>query len=116
MFTVMVPGFDAVMVELLSAKEPLQAGAPSNASKTAEVSVTGTAPLVIAGCRVPVPEAETIRSSGFRYHSDAGGEVWAPLTTNRVMLYGAKVCVALQDCEGEGVTAPGLVETTEYAV
>src|SRR5579859_6385340 len=109
----MVPGVDGVTVALVSASEPLHAGAPSKASKTADVRVTGAVPLVMAGFRVPLPEAGTIRSSGFRYHSEAGAEVWVPLTTSSVMLYGAKVCVGLQDCVAEDVIAPELVETTE---
>jgi len=48
-FTVMVPGCVVAMVALLSAGEPLQAAAPSYASKTAEVSVTLALPLKIAG-------------------------------------------------------------------
>ena len=76
----------AVMAELLSSSEPLQAEAPSLASKTAEESVTGPLPLLIAGCRVAVPEAGIIRSSGLRYHSDASVEASLPLITSRVML------------------------------
>ena len=45
------------MVALVRASEPLQAEAPSKASKTAEESVTAALPLLIAGCSVAVPEA-----------------------------------------------------------
>ena len=41
---------------------------------------------MIFGCKIPVPEAGIIRSSGFKYHSEAGLEGCVPLTTRRVMV------------------------------
>src|ERR1035437_10187102 len=112
----MVAGVVEVILGLVSVSVPLQAVAPSKASKTGELSVTSAVPLMIRGCRIPLPEAGIIRSSGFKYHSEAGLAGWLPLTTSSVMLYGAKVCVALHAAEAEVVIAPGLVEPTVYAV
>src|SRR5208337_3204093 len=113
---VMVAGVAGVIVALVNVSEPLHAVAPSKASKTAEPSVTLAVPLSIFGFRIPAPEAGIIRSSGFKYHSEAGLEGWVPLTTSSVMLYGAKVCVVLQLVEVDAVMVPGLVEATVYAV
>ena len=111
-----VPGCAVVMVALLSTSEPLQAGAPSYALKTADESVTAAPPLLMAGCRVAVPEAGIIRSSGFRYHSDAGLVASVPLITSRVMLYGAKLCEAFRACELEAEIALEALEGRVYAV
>jgi len=62
----------------------------------------------------PRAEAGTIRSSGFKFHSEAGFCGRLPLTTSSVMLLAAKLCVALQPVEGEATIEPGLVEPTVY--
>src|ERR1022692_3512774 len=103
------------MVALVRVSEPLHAVAPSKASKTAEVNITGAVPLTIFGFRIPVPEAGIIRSSGFKYHSEEGLEDWLPPTTSSVILLAAKLCVALQAAEAVATMAPGLVDPTVYA-
>ena len=113
--TVMEAGVVGVIVGLVSVSVPLHAVEPSKASKTAELKVTLDVPLMIFGFKIPVPEAGTIRSSGLRYHSDAGLEGWLPLTPSSVMLLGAKDSVALQEVEPEAIIAPGLVDLTVYA-
>src|ERR1035437_9903005 len=101
------------MAGWVSVSVPLQAVAPSKASKVAVFSVTAAVPLFSFGLRMPVPEAGTIRSSGFRVQSEAGVVVCAPLMTSSVMLYGARFCVAFQVVVAEVVIADGLFEATE---
>ena len=113
--TVMVAGVVAAIVGLVSVSEPLHAVAPSKASKTADFSVISAVPLTIFGFKIPDPEAGIIRSSGFRYHSEAGFEVWTPLTTSSEILLAAKVCVALQAVAADVAMALGFVEPTVYA-
>ncbi len=113
--TVMVPGCDGVMTELVRAREPLQAGAPSYASNIGEESATTALPLLMAGCSVPVPDAGIIRSSGFRYHSDTGVKLSLPFTTSSVIVQGAKVCVAFHAVELDAVIDPDAVDESVYA-
>src|ERR1700738_249302 len=112
----MVAGELGPIVGLVSVSEPLHAVAPSKTSKTAELSAILALPLTIFGFRIPMPEAGIIKSSGFKYHSEAGFEVWTPLTTSNEMLLAAKGCVALQAVEPDATIALGLVEPTVYAV
>ena len=113
--TTTVAGAVAVMVGFVSASVPSQAAAPSNASNTAALSVTLATPLIIFGFRIPVPDAGTIRSSGFRYHSDAGMAVCLPSITRSVMLFGAKLRVPVHAVEALATMAPGFAEPTVYA-
>src|ERR1035441_1057350 len=110
----MVAGVVGVMVGLVSVMVPAHAVVPSKASKATELSVTLAVPLIIFGFRIPVTAFGTIRSSGLRYHSEAGLLVWVPLITSSVMLLAGKVCVLLHEAEAVEVIAPGLVEATVY--
>ena len=114
--TLIVAGSDGVIVALASPKVPLQAGAPSYSSNTAEVRVTFAAPLLITGVKVPIPFAGIIKSSGFRYHSDAGVAPSLPFTTSSVMLYGAKLCDAFHAAELDAAMDVAAVDDKVYAI
>jgi hypothetical protein len=83
--TVIAPFALVVIVDVpMLIEPPVQADAPSNASNTADDSVTLLVPLVIFGLNVTVPLAGTMIVSGFKSQSAPGVLFKAPGTTTNV--------------------------------